>query len=479
MNGHIPGADFAFNPIADAGPAGGGAGANPNPYASQKRVNVSYKGSGFDTLTAVPTGHISSIPERRRPSLFMGNLLEVEDGMGQIPPGETAVNGTFKNQPTTGPQKSVFLTYQSGNETFYNCRAPIKINIPGGDFGLYKVTVNEVLFRNDATLLDQSDWICFNGKYTITAQLRVIDNNDNVIASKDIPIPVEDIGNYRYYRFNLFEGENYEFTMLTTQRFIVILNAALTKNNKNILTRADTRITREEIGVINVNNNNYQLTDNFVDVGEITENNLLRVLNNQVSPQGIYIFASTNPDRTRVKPLSRNITLTNTNNPADILNATIDFAVTGDITMTASDHIRNILPPLLTTQEISCIKRINIDRNLNLTEKDIICFDFPWLNFAGPAVFMLNTNAQTTCPIANDSASQFKTCALSYNTDIQPGQLVQMTSNIPLVLKEGSDFRISLSDIYGNPIKIKSPMYVQVTISPFSNQNMAELISQI
>ena len=51
-----------------------------------------------------------------------------------------------------------------------------------------------------------------------------------------------------------------------------------------------------------------------------------------------------------------------------------------------------------------------------------------------------------------------------------------MTSNIELVLKEGNDFRVWLSDNYGNPIRLQSPMYVQVTVEPFSNAQSSALL---
>ena len=134
-----------------------------------------------------------------------------------------------------------------------------------------------------------------------------------------------------------------------------------------------------------------------------------------------------------------------------------------------SSNLRHIIPILNTVEQVSSYD-INID---NKTVNGIIV---PWLNFSGPSLLLLNSSAQTTCPIANEYGRQFNTAGLSYNTDREPFGLIQMQSSLELIIKEGTEFRIWLMDIFGEYVKINSPMYVQVTVEPFNNdQSMSRM----
>lgn len=459
MNGHAPGWNLAQNPIADAGAAGGGAGVQNN----VPRVNISYKGSGFDTVTAMPTSHISSIPEKRRPSIFYDDILNVEDGMGQIPPGETAVNGTFKNQPVSNPQKSIFLTYEAGSNFYHDCKLPLKINIPGGDFGLFKITVNEVLFRNDAPLIDWQDWINFSVK-DFNADLLVYLPTAGAPTTQTVHniFPNNASFNQRFSFSEDFRNITINYLNLQT------LNTLLDKlwNDSYPVYNDLISLNNMTLPQFTINGNVYVPTENKTIT--INSRNIFSHELNYTSGAGIEFSFE--------RGLNNTMKYQSAGQPD--LNATITVILKGSFTMTCSDHFRNMFPAFSTVTSIDSSTIPTMTRRAASFQTGI-GIRIPWVNFAGPLVFMLNTNAQTTCPIANESASQFKTCALSYNTDTVPQQLVQMTSNIPLILKEGADFRVSLTDMYGNPVKLQSPMYIQVTVSPFSNQAMAELISQM
>lgn len=503
--GHIPGANFAFLPITSAGAAGGGASAsetlsnweNPGQIttsagAAIKNVSsgVGGYGTGLFNMPMTPGPLLSSLPVKRPPSMFANEeALYVPEGTGQIPPTETADTGFFKSQPTVNPQKTVVMTYEAGKDTYSDCRVPLKINIPPGDYGLYKVIVNEVLFRNDAPLIDGTDYFDIEiSNYQMyptfldpdtgkTFQLTEypLFSSGRVSASSHFTIPdFMKLASYSYLDSNLF---------------IPLLTYMAQHSGSNTATFTGPRMTQENITAhpIEVNGVAYMGTIQDDPDHQGTQliahfGDLVDFVRQESSGNGMYIRAA------HLQPTHRiqySATLTDTETKY-----LIDQGYAPDVAsvfkFSCSNHLRNILMPLATVREIQA-KQILVQRETtqiyqNKTSLTVaypatyLGIEIPVLNFAGPTVFMLNTNIQTTCPIANDAASQFKTCALSYNTDIIPYQLVQMTSNIPLILQEGSDFRVSLVDLYGNPVRLKSPMYIQVTITPFSNASIEQMV---
>lgn len=477
-----PLANYRQNPIVDAGPAGGGASAEENIGRSGGRINISYTGSGFDTLTAMPS-HYSSLPLKRPPSIFMGNFgggggggggngpedIEVPEEMGQIPGSETAVNGAFKNQPISHPQKSIFMTYESETEDYFDCKIPIKINIPGGDFGLYKITVNEVLFRNDAPILTGKDWIEFTfNNPVMTLKIEDSQNINNILGSTTMkklstgdPIP-----NKITYRFELpAEYKDLNIYYLNMKLLREIIKVSMANDKIPTLASLGWAFTKDNIDIPGLE---FKDTDTFYVAAKISD--LFEVVENSVSQNGIIFRDNLAKMHTREDHEGTTI-----NGRECIVVTNFSYST---FSITCSQNFRNMFPPLSTVTTVTSKKTLNITKILEGANY-YQAINIPILNFAGPPVFMLNTTAQTSCPIANEYFQQFNTCALSYNTDIIPQQLVQMNSNIPLILKEGTDFRISLTDIFGNPIRLQSPIYVQVTVSAYSNEAMSQLIQNM
>lgn len=441
QTGTSPGYVTSFNPIADAGPAGGGASVNEH------------------TGTHEDMGYL---PAKRHPSasLFSSEGLEVPENLGQIPGSETAVNGAFKNQPPANPQKSVFLTYNKDNNRYYDCKLPLKINIPGGDFGLYKIQVNEVLFRNDAPIFDDSDWfevsfknINFRARLTHIESGETAYGNNILNASENITcrftVPVK----FRHLNFNYLTMSYFEKVLI---RMILDFQSSKTW---------DFSLTRTNIPKITIDGATCVYSGDAINE-QIKIQNLLEVQPNFASGEGLAFLTATGDAGRKVNIDHKQFDLRAV--PAENMS----------FSMTCSDHLRNILVPFATVREIASGPVAALDKSKETVSVGT-GIDIPYLNFAGPLGFMLNSSAQTTCPISNENAAQFKTCALSYNTNIVPHQLVQMTSNIPLILREGTDFRVWLTDFYGNPVRLQSPMYIQVTVSPFSNQALSQVISQM
>lgn len=405
-----------------------------------------------------------ALPKKRMPAELDAGY-EVPEDLGQLSPGDVAVNGAFRDQPPTQPQKSLFLTFEKGNNYYHDCHMPIKINIPGGDNGLYKLTVNEVLFRNDAPIfVGRDEW------FTLTIQpsfrLQIFNDAQQVYVNDNYsPATLK-----KTFRYNLnADLANASFTSLSTNQLIQLLQAMLEDNAQFIEypfgnAEHEIQIPAVDLPKITINNHEYTAQQSMRFNGyNLTQQ--LNINTNLIEGTGVYFYLNLFEDEAQIS----------LNNPIFRSPGVADLALVGRLilneptfTFSCSPRLRNIFPSMITLQEKpSKSIPIIIDNMLNYDTRQGIFFLY--CNFAGPLLFLLNTNIQTTCPIANETAAQFNTAALSYNTDMQALGLVQMNSNIPLILKEGMDFRAWLSDIQGNPVTIQSPMYLQVTIEPFSN----------
>lgn len=346
------------------------------------------------------------------------------ENIGALPPSMTTSNGAFNKPVTTNPQKFVFMTYQSGINKFYNCKLPMKVNIPSGDFGIYKVTVNEVLFRTDMNLLDADDYIDFT--FNDPIQIIEMDEDENVTIKEEIKLPPLRISLASW----LPNFQNLHINYLNIDSLVRVLEYMIASNDQPLYKYAEEDDQGEHIiylsHILSVEK------QRLAGVGMF-----FKLVDYQYQP-GKYVRAHT---------CSFNISNCSTN-------------------------FRHILPPLQTTTVLSSTKNtfFNFDNDARDVMENCNSIYIPRCNFAGPQLILFNSSAQTTCPISNEYAKQFNTCALSYNTNEDTNSLIQMTSNVELTMKNTNEFRVWLTDNYGEPIKIQSPIYVQVTVQPFVNE---------
>lgn len=340
------------------------------------------------------------------------------EDIGYLPPEQININGSFKRAVTTNPQKMVFLTYESGIDHYYDCKMPLKINIPPGDFGMYRIIVNEVLFRKDMDLVADGDYIEFNMfPTTLASTTTPFIINAPFISSQNIQA---------------------SFNYLTQNLLVEIIKQML----------EDIIVPFSFIGVyINSESKEEKKEFNNLRGDEVIGCTLLPLNTN-----GIGIFIKTT--------VERSVTDSDGNTKKYIID--IDSQI-DHFTISVSNRFRHIFPQLTTN---NLLTSYSVSFNGSSVVEGV---EFPWVNFGGPFLFMLNSSGQTTCPIANELGRQFNTAGLSYNPDNEPFGVIQMQSSLELVLKEGTEFRVWLMDNFGEYIRIKSPMYVQVTIAPFSN----------
>lgn len=451
------------------------------------------------TLTSMPSHSVTAMPIPSKRPVSITADYEVPDGIGILTPSETAVNGAFKNQPITQPQKSVFLTYEAGNEKYYDCKIPIKINIPGGDFGLYKLTINECLFRMDGSLLTTDDYFEIEfPEITIhdVVQVEIRPTVGNKTSfTRELGHDVIPATTIKFTMPNIYKGVAFyhlDLALLTT-----VLNTMIYDHRwENVIRVDEGGLASPNPIPVQVNINGTYLTYHFQangvygngvdaeqvclpyqDTMTVSLNQAFNVEANYASGNSLSIYLNTASIINKQKLCYIKDAKPNgitqeiyARYPNYIVAARTQYiTVNGQFKMTCSDNFRNIFLPFNMVRQHTS-KEIGIVNTELTTVMQVPGINISSLSFAGPLGFMLNTNAQTTCPIANEYGNQFNCCALSYNTNVESHQLVQMTSNIELILKEGSDLRIWLTDFYGNYVHIESPMYIQATIEPYTNQ---------
>lgn len=347
------------------------------------------------------------------------------ENIGFLPPPAIVENGAFNKPLSTNPQKFVFMTYESGINKFYNCKLPMKVNIPSGDFGIYHVVVNEVLFRTDIELLNEKDYIIIDPNNTV--QVSILDESGGTQETYNVALPKIELKIQ-----NIIQSlEKLNIDYLNIDLLITLLNRML----DNVM----------------INFKKPSAADDLL----LSASEIFYIKKNILSGLGL---------RIGINELDQQFTIGTTIFNLELRNTKI-FKIE-----TCSSNFRHIFPPLQTTTSLSSQKNLIIDDTTNF--EAINSIEIPRCNFAGPQMFLLNSSAQTVCPISNEYAKQFNTCALSYNTNEETNSLIQMTSNVELTMKNTNDFKVWLTDNYGQSVKLKSPMYVQVTVQPFINESV-------
>ena len=101
---------------------------------------------------------------------------------------------------------------------------------------------------------------------------------------------------------------------------------------------------------------------------------------------------------------------------------------------------------------------INIDSNS-------CSFKFENLRAGGPYLYVLKTPLQSTVPTYNAINQGYNVVACVYNTLGYHNQVVQMCSSMEVVSNDLSNLRIELVNDQYEQVLIKSPMYIQITVS--------------
>ena len=95
------------------------------------------------------------------------------------------------------------------------------------------------------------------------------------------------------------------------------------------------------------------------------------------------------------------------------------------------------------------------------------CFNFYFhnLRLGGPYLYVLKTPLQATVPTYNSLNQGYNVVACTYNPNGYHNQNVQMCSSMEVVTNDLSNFRIELVHDQYEPIRINTPIYLQITVS--------------
>ena len=92
-------------------------------------------------------------------------------------------------------------------------------------------------------------------------------------------------------------------------------------------------------------------------------------------------------------------------------------------------------------------------------------FHFHNLRLGGPYLYVLKTPLQATVPTYNSLNQGYNIVACCYNSNGYHNSNTQMCSSMELVTNNLSDFRIQLVNDQYEPVKINTPLYLQITVS--------------
>ena len=98
-------------------------------------------------------------------------------------------------------------------------------------------------------------------------------------------------------------------------------------------------------------------------------------------------------------------------------------------------------------------------------KKRTCSFSFYNLRCGGPYLYVLKTPLKATVPTYNAINQGYNVVACVYNTVGYHNQIIQMSSSMEVVAKDLSNLRIELVNDQYEKVDIKSPMYIQFTVS--------------
>lgn len=91
---------------------------------------------------------------------------------------------------------------------------------------------------------------------------------------------------------------------------------------------------------------------------------------------------------------------------------------------------------------------------------------FPYLRLSGPFNFYVRTNLIAQVPTYNEVGQTFNMSLGTYNTTYSLGDFVQLASTMINLGQNITNLTIELVNDFLEPVHIKSPMHVQITVTP-------------
>ena len=313
-------------------------------------------------------------------------------------------------------RKVPLLTYESGNNKYYDCSFTLRPTFKANSKGQYKITVNEALFNNTEPLINKDDYIDF-----------IIETDSNVSYSYKINVKKD----FYLYRQGGAEWQNV-ILLLTGKLKETINNYEYSYTTKIIRTKKD------RDGTVLT----YDIDDDSFDLK-------LKLINDDGSE-----FNGTNRG---VNPLMY----------YDVFNIKIPTGTVTNVKIHYSWGFVYIL-----NNSNNYILPIE-DENLKPSKPTEVTdwtghylFEFCNLRLGGAYFYVIDMpTVKTDVMTMNENNQCYNIVGCTRNTADNHNENVQFISSMMGDIDNLSNFRVRLLNDNFEPVRIRSPLYIQITIS--------------
>ena len=313
-------------------------------------------------------------------------------------------------------RKVPLLTYESGNNKYYDCSFTLRPTFKANSRGQYKITVNEALFNNTEPLINKDDYIDF-----------IIETDSNVSYSYKINVKKD------FYLYRQGGAEWQSVVLLLTGKLGVNINNYEYSYTKIIRTKKD-----KDGNVLET----YDIDDNSFDLK-------LKLINDDGSE-----FNGTNRG---VNPLMY----------YDVSNVVIPEGTVTSVKIHYSWGFVYIL-----NNSNNYILPIE-DENLKPSKPTEVTdwtghylFEFCNLRLGGAYFYVIDMpTVKTDVMTMNENNQCYNIVGCTRNTADNHNENVQFISSMMGDIDNLSNFRVRLLNDNFEPVRIRSPLYIQITIS--------------
>ena len=313
-------------------------------------------------------------------------------------------------------RKVPLLTYESGNNKYYDCSFTLRPTFKANSKGQYKITVNEALFNNTEPLINKDDYIDF-----------IIETDSNVSYSYKINVKKD----FYLYRQGGAEWEN-----------VILLLTGKLKETINDYEYSYTKIIRTK------KDRDGKVLETY-DIDDKSFSLKLKLINDDGTE-----FNGTNRG---VNPLMY----------YDVSNIKIPTGTVTNVKIHYSWGFVYIL-----NNSNNYILPIE-DENLKPSKPTEVTdwtghylFEFCNLRLGGAYFYVIDMpTVKTDVMTMNENNQCYNIVGCTRNTADNHNENVQFISSMMGDIDNLSNFRVRLLNDNFEPVRIRSPLYIQITIS--------------
>ena len=303
-------------------------------------------------------------------------------------------------------RKVPLLTYESGNNKFYDCSFTLRPTFKANSKGQYKITVNEALFNNTEPFINKDDYIDF-------------------IVETDL---------YEIYTYRIRVKKDYYLYKQGGEEWKAVIKLLKGTNDKYT---EIVRIKKDDKGKIsNVSKTDFDLNIDLIN----DDGSEFNGTNRGVNPLMYYDISK------KVISSGSSITSVKINYSwgfVYILNNSNNY-----ILPITDDNLKPSLPSPMTSWN------------------DHYLFEFCNLRLGGAYFYVIDMpTVKTDVMTMNENNQCYNIVGCTRNTADNHNENVQFISSMMGDIDSLSNFRVRLLNDNFEPVRIRSPLYIQITIS--------------